>query len=72
MLNRFHHRQPLLLSADASDQWLNGAPAGDCMTDITFDFHRVSSAVNDTKVDDPQLARPLEESGSEPEQGALF
>ena len=36
-----HHRQPLLLSADASDQWLNGAPAGDCMTDITVDCHRV-------------------------------
>ena len=67
-----HHRQPLLLSADASDQWLNGAPAGDCMTDITVDFHRVSSAVNNAKVDDPRLAHPLDESICEPEQGALF
>jgi putative SOS response-associated peptidase YedK len=67
-----HHRQPLLLSADASDQWLNGAPAGDCMTDITVDFHRVSYAVNNAKVDDPRLAHPLDESISEPEQGALF
>ena len=33
-----HHRQPLLLSAEACNQWLNGAPAGDCMTDITVDF----------------------------------
>ena len=67
-----HHRQPLLLSADASDEWLNGAPAGDCMTDITVDFHRVSSAVNNAKVDDPRLAYPLDESIREPEQGALF
>lgn len=67
-----HHRQPLLLSADASDQWLNGAPADDCMTDITVNFHRVSSAVNDARVDDPRLAHPLDESISEPEQGALF
>ena len=67
-----HHRQPLLLSADASDQWLNGAPAGDCMTDITVDFHRVRSAVNNAKVDDPTLAHPLDESISEPEQRALF
>ena len=67
-----HHRQPLLLSADASDEWLNGAPAGDCMTDITVDFHRVSSAVNNAKVDDPRLAYPLAESIREPEQGALF
>jgi putative SOS response-associated peptidase YedK len=67
-----HHRQPLLLSADTSDQWLNGAPAGDCMTDITVDFHPVSSAVNNAKVDDSSLAHPLDESISEPEQGALF
>ena len=67
-----HHRQPLLLSADASDQWLNGAPADDCMTDITVNFHRVSSAVNNARVDDPRLAHPLDESISEPEQGALF
>ena len=67
-----HHRQPLLLSADTSDQWLNGAPAGDCMTDITVDFHRVSSAVNNAKMDDPSLAHPLDEAISEPEQGALF
>jgi len=67
-----HHRQPLLLSADTSDQWLNGAPTGDCVTDITVDFHRVSSAVNNAKADDPTLADPLDESISEPEQGALF
>jgi putative SOS response-associated peptidase YedK len=67
-----HHRQPLLLSADASDEWLNWAPAGDCMTDITVDFHRVSSSVNDAKVDNPRLTHPLNESISEPEQGALF
>jgi putative SOS response-associated peptidase YedK len=71
-ITHIHHRQPLLLSADASDQWLNGAPAGDCMTDITVNFHRVSSAVNNARVDDPRLAHPLDESISEPEQGALF
>ena len=42
------------------------------MTDITVDFHRVSSAVNNAKVDDPRLAYPLAESIREPEQGALF
>ena len=42
------------------------------MTDITIDFHRVSSTVNNAKVDDPSLAHPLDESISEPAQGALF
>ena len=42
------------------------------MTDITVDCHRVSSAVNNAKVDDPTLAHPLDASISEPEQGALF
>jgi hypothetical protein len=42
------------------------------MTDITVDFHPVSSAVNNAKVDDSSLAHPLDESISEPEQGALF
>lgn len=67
-----HHRQPLLLSADASDQWLNGSPAGECMTDITVKFHTVGSAVNSAKVDNPGLALPRDEGASEPEQGALF
>ena len=67
-----HHRQPLLLSAGASGQWLNGAPAVDCITDITVDFHRVSSAVNNARVDDPTLTHALDESISKPEQDALF
>jgi putative SOS response-associated peptidase YedK len=67
-----HHRQPLLLSVEASHQWLNGAPAGDCMTDITVDFHQVSLAVNNARVDNPRLTQPLDEPICEPGQGALF
>lgn len=67
-----HHRQPLLLTLDAAEAWLEGAPSGECTGDTQVSCHRVSTAVNTVRYDEKSLTRPVGDDVGEPPQGHLF
>jgi putative SOS response-associated peptidase YedK len=67
-----HHRQPLLLTAQAAAGWLDGAPASDCVSHYPVAVHKVSSSVNDARLDSSDLTLPIKIETSDDVQGSLF
>jgi hypothetical protein len=51
---------------------LDGASASDCMSDYPVATHKVSSSVNDARLDSPNLTLPIEIESSDDVQRSLF
>ncbi len=79
-LAQIHHRQPLVLDAEAEAAWLGGSAdkAAACCKAAPaswFNWYRVSPDVGKTTLDHPQLVTPLEGDAllpAVPDQGDLF
>lgn len=71
-IEHIHHRQPVLLTVQTATGWLANALAEDCVTDIPVAFHKVSSRVNNARVDAPELSLPTQEKAFVDPQGTLF
>ena len=79
-LAQIHHRQPLVLDAEAEAVWLGGsadAAAACCKAAPAswFNWYRVSPDVGKTTLDHPELVTPLADDAllpAAPDQGDLF
>jgi putative SOS response-associated peptidase YedK len=67
LLARIHHRMPVILGSAAFDLWLNEDSRSPDLKDLLVSYpadlmtsHPVSYDVNNTKVDDERLLRPVE------------
>ena len=67
LLAKIHHRMPVILGSESFDLWLNDDPRSADLKDTLTPFpaeqmisHAVSYDVNNTKVDDEHLLRPVE------------
>jgi putative SOS response-associated peptidase YedK len=67
LVARIHKRMPVILESEAYDLWLNdnsrAADLKDLLAPLPADLmasHAVSYEVNDTKIDDERLVRPVE------------
>ncbi len=67
LLAKIHHRMPVILPSESYDLWLNEDCRSADLKDLLVPFpadamtsHAVSYDVNDTKVDEARLLRPVE------------
>ena len=58
-IKQIHHRQPVLLTHDESDHWLNNEDQLESKLDDLIEFYPVSTKVNSPKNNSPELIQPL-------------
>ena len=58
-IKQIHHRQPVLLTLNEGDHWLNNEDQLDSELDDLVEYYPVSTKVNSPKNNSPELIQPL-------------
>ena len=58
-IKQIHHRQPVLLTQNEGDHWLDNKDQLDSELDDLVEYYPVSTKVNSPKNNSPELIQPL-------------